>query len=232
MTWTDGPTEAYDLWNQPTSILPTVPAAPPTMSEATMVLPSISINAVDTDEPTTVLSATPASDALDEQPSVARSSAIMAAGSLVSRVTGLLRTIAIGAAIGAFTVGNAYGLANNLPNMVYELLLGGVLGSVLVPYLTRARLNDKDRGEAFAQRLMTLSLAFLVVATTLAVAAAPLLTRLFAILQHGGSSHAEVLHLTTVLGYLILPEILFYGFAALAAAILNTRGHFAAPTWT
>ncbi|HEY2795783.1 MAG TPA: murein biosynthesis integral membrane protein MurJ, partial [Micromonosporaceae bacterium] len=231
MTWTDGPTEAYDLWNQPTAILPIVPATAPVMSEATMVLPTIPVDGT-AGEPTTVLAATPATNALDEQPSVAKSSAIMAAGSMVSRVTGLLRTIAIGAAIGASTVGNAYGLANNLPNMVYELLLGGVLGSVLVPYLTRARLNDKDRGEAFAQRLMTLTLAFLVVATTLAVAAAPLLTKLFAVLQHTGSNTAEVTHLTTVLGYLILPEILFYGFAALAAAILNTRGHFAAPTWT
>jgi putative peptidoglycan lipid II flippase len=167
-----------------------------------------------------------------DQPSVARSSAIMAAGSLVSRVTGLARTVAIGAAIGAAGVGNAYGLSNNLPNMVYELLLGGVLGSVLVPFLTRARIRDRDRGQAYAQRLMTLSLVFLAGATVVAVVAAPLLTQLFALTQKNPAPTTDQLHLTTTLSYLILPEIFFYGIAALGAAILNTRGHFAAPTWT
>jgi putative peptidoglycan lipid II flippase len=166
----------------------------------------------------------------DEGPSVARSSAIMAAGSLVSRITGLMRTVAIGAALGAGFVGDSYNLSNNLPNMVYELLLGGVLGSVLVPFLTRARIRDTDRGQAYAQRLMTLALVFLGGATVIAVAAAPLLTTLFSALQKNPTS--DQLHLTTTLSYLILPEIFFYGIAALVAAILNTRGHFAAPTWT
>ncbi len=268
MTWTDGPTEALDLGNESTMILPVVRIDPPVTGrpgdDTTMIMPAVRsydpdrtevMRAIPTDapprhaavddEPPNAMS--PDLAATSDSPSVARSSAVMAAGSLVSRITGLMRTIAISAAIGAVGIGNAYGLANNLPNMVYELLLGGVLGSVLVPYLTRARLNDPDKGEAYAQRLMTLTLSFLAVATVVAVAAAPLLTQLFAITSHhtatatvGGpaaQAHAAAeaaaqLHLTTMLGYLILPEIIFYGFAALAAAILNTRGHFAAPTWT
>jgi putative peptidoglycan lipid II flippase len=252
MTWTDGPTEALDLGNEPTMLLPVVrldqPAPAYAPNDATAIMPAI--RAYDADR-TEVMAAIPASSApsapvsapppaapggselgaTSESASVAKSSAIMAAGSLASRITGLMRTVAISAAIGGGMVGNAYGLANNLPNMVYELLLGGVLGSVLVPYLTRARLNDPDRGEAYAQRLMTLTLTFLAGATVLAVAAAPALTSLFAITQHANANAGER-HLTTMLGYLILPEIIFYGFAALAAAILNTRGHFAAPTWT
>jgi putative peptidoglycan lipid II flippase len=231
MTWTDGPTEAFNLVNEATVLLPVVP----TSSESTMILPVIGGSGGYGGELTQVIPPPGSSEAAralaDEQPSVARSSAIMAAGSLVSRITGLLRTVMIGAAIGASFVGNPYNLSNNLPNMVYELLLGGVLGSVLVPYLTRARLNDADRGQAYAQRLMTLTLTFLAGATVIAVLAAPLLTRLFSITQHPAAT-ADQLHLTTTLSYLILPEILFYGFAALAAAILNTRGHFAAPTWT
>jgi putative peptidoglycan lipid II flippase len=226
MTWTEGPTEAYSLRNEATVLLPVVTAA----SESTMLLPVVNGYGPPAGRYYAAPAPTSINSIADEQPSVVKSSAIMAAGSLVSRVTGLLRTIAISAALGAGIVGNSYGLANNLPNMVYELLLGGVLGSVLVPYLTRARLNDPDRGQAYAQRLMTLALSFLAGATILAVLAAPLLTRLFAITQKHPS--ADVVHLTTSLGYLILPEILFYGFAALAAAILNTRGHFAAPTWT
>ncbi len=163
----------------------------------------------------------------DEQPSIARSSAIMAAGSMVSRVTGLIRTVALGAAIGAATVGNAYNLSNTLPNMVYELLLGGVLSSVVVPLLMKARTQDRDRGEAYTQRLLTLATIFLAGATVLAVVAAPLLTQLVA-----GHSPTADKHLITSLSYLILPEIFFYGIAALLAGVLNTRGHFMAPMWS
>jgi putative peptidoglycan lipid II flippase len=232
MTWNDRPWEPYDLANEATVLLPVVPVA----SESTMVLPETFGYDPDRTQLLPAISVPPAPEVVaavaDEQPSVARSSAIMAAGSLVSRITGLLRTVMIGAAIGASVVGNSYNLSNNLPNMVYELLLGGVLGSVLVPYLTRARLSDADRGQAYAQRLMTLTLTFLAGATVIAVAAAPLLTHLFSITQKHPTPTSAQLHLTTTLSYLILPEILFYGFAALAAAILNTRGHFAAPTWT
>ncbi len=159
--------------------------------------------------------------------SVTRNSAVMAVGSLVSRLTGFVRTVAIGAAIGAKAFSDDYTLANTLPNMVYELLLGGVLASVVVPLLVRARTRDADRGEAYTQRLLSLATIFLAGATVLAVLLAPLLTELVA-----GSSSEINKHLTTVLGYLLLPEIFFYGVAALLAAILNTRGHFAAPMWT
>ncbi|GII22289.1 murein biosynthesis integral membrane protein MurJ [Planosporangium mesophilum] len=189
--------------SQPTVVLPTVPPTGP------------------------VPPGEPASPG-DGGGSVARNSAVMAALSVVSRVTGFLRTATIGAAIGSAALADDYNLANNLPNMVYELLLGGVLASVVVPLLVRARTNDPDRGEAYAQRLLTLATVFLAVATVAAVAAAPLLTRLMA----NADTPAADRDLITILGYLLLPEIFFYGVAALLAAILNTRGHFAAPMWT
>jgi putative peptidoglycan lipid II flippase len=163
----------------------------------------------------------------DGASSVARNSATMAVGSIVSRVTGFLRTATIGAAIGAAAVSDNYNLANTLPNMVYELLLGGVLASVIVPLLVRARTTDTDRGEAYTQRLLTLATVFLAAATVVAIAAAPLLTAVMA-----SRAPSADKHLITVLAYLLLPEIFFYGIAALLAAILNTRGHFAAPMWT
>ncbi len=183
-------------------------------------------------EATTVLPIVAADGHSDDAPpegsSVARHGAVMAAGSLVSRLTGFVRTVAIGAAIGAAVVSDDYTLANTLPNMVYELLLGGVLASVVVPLLVRAKNRDDDGGVAYSQRLLTLATIFLAGATVVAVAAAPLLTSLFA----GPKTLAVDRQLITVLGYLLLPEIFFYGMAALFAAVLNTRGHFAAPMWT
>ncbi len=151
----------------------------------------------------------------------------MALGSIASRVTGFVRTAAIGAAIGVAAIGNDYSLANTLPGMVYELLLGGVLASVVVPLLVRARTRDADRGEAYAQRLLSLAVIFLAGATVVAVACAPLFT---AVLANDKTTTADR-DLITTLSYLLLPMIFFYGMAALFAAVLNTRGHFAAPTF-
>ncbi|WP_425560354.1 murein biosynthesis integral membrane protein MurJ [Luedemannella flava] len=170
----------------------------------------------------------PADDTGDLGGSVARNSALMAVLSIVSRATGLLRTAAIGAAIGAGLVADSYTIANTLPNMVYELLLGGVLASVVVPLLVRARTRDTDKGEAYAQRLFTLATVFLGAATLVAVAMAPLFTLFFT----DSDTSPATSQLTTTLSYLLLPEIFFYGMAALFAALLNTHGHFAAPMWT
>src|SRR5690606_32824369 len=154
---------------------------------------------------------------------VAGHSAVMALGSIVSRVTGFLRTVIIAAALGSTLVGNAYTTAQWFPGMVYELLLGGILTSVLVPVLVRARRREPDRGEAYPQRLVTLAVLALAVTTALAVAAAPLLAWI---------SRSPTPELVTTLSYLILPTIFFYGMSGLLTAVLNTRGHFAAPMWT
>jgi len=158
-----------------------------------------------------------------EQGSAAGHSAVMALGSLVSRVTGFLRTVVIAAALGSTLVGNAYTTAQWFPGMVYELLLGGILTSVLVPVLVRARKAEPDQGEAYTQRLVTLAVLALGATTLLAVAAAPLLALLLAV--------PDSRSLVTALSYLILPTIFFYGMAGLLTAVLNTRGHFAAPMW-
>lgn len=159
--------------------------------------------------------------------SLLRHSAVMAAGSLVSRLTGFLRTAVIAAALGSTLVGDAYTTAQFIPGMIYELLLGGILTSVVVPLLVRARTRDSDGGDAYAQRLLTLAVLALGATTLLAVVAAPTLTALLA----GTESTPASRDLITALGYLILPTIFFYGLAALLAAVLNTRDHFAAPMW-
>ncbi len=157
--------------------------------------------------------------------SAAANSMVMAVGSLVSRGTGFIRNLMIGAALGNL-VGNAYTTALFLPNQVYEFLLGGVLTSVLVPVLVRRRKADPDRGEAYAQRLLTLAVVALAVAVLIALVLAPVLTAIYA-----GGKDDDYQGLVTKLSFLMLPMLFFTGVSALIAAVLNTRGHFAAPMW-
>jgi putative peptidoglycan lipid II flippase len=155
---------------------------------------------------------------------LARSGVAMATGTLASRVTGFLRTAVIAAAIG-LPVGDSYNVANTIPNILYDLLLGGVLTSVVVPLLVQAA-EDEDRGEGYAERLVTLVLATLTVATVIGVALAPQIVRLYG---HGLDSGQRGLA-TTLLRF-FLPQVIFYGVGAVFGAILNTRGSFAAPMW-
>ncbi|MET8090079.1 murein biosynthesis integral membrane protein MurJ [Micromonospora sp. NPDC005220] len=159
--------------------------------------------------------------------SAAANSAVMAIGSLVSRGTGFLRTLALTAALGGALVGDAYTTAQILPGMVYEFLLGGILTSVLIPVLVRRRRVDTDGGQAYAQRLLTLAVLTLAGAALLAVLSAGLLTKLYA----GDNTGESFRDLVKALSYLMLPMIFFTGLSALISAVLNTRGHFAAPMW-
>ncbi|GIF08845.1 murein biosynthesis integral membrane protein MurJ [Actinoplanes siamensis] len=153
-------------------------------------------------------------------------SAIMAIGSLVSRVIGFVRNALIGMALGA-GVGDAYTSAQFLPNQIYELLLGGILSSVLIPLLVRRRKADPDGGQAFTQKLLTFAVVSLGLATLLVVAAAPVITAI----QASDENSAAYRDLVTHFAYLILPIIFFTGVSALIGAVLNVRGHFAAPMW-
>ncbi|WP_433552072.1 murein biosynthesis integral membrane protein MurJ [Micromonospora zamorensis] len=158
--------------------------------------------------------------------SAATNSAVMAIGSLVSRGTGFLRTLVLTAALGS-AIGNAYTTAQILPGMVYEFLLGGILTSVLIPVLVRRRKFDGDGGQAYTQRLLTLAVLALGSAAVVAVLLAPVLTWLYA----SDESSTDYQKLVTALARLMLPMIFFTGLSALISAVLNTRGHFAAPMW-
>lgn len=151
----------------------------------------------------------------------------MALGTLASRVTGLLRQLVLVAAIGQLALANSYNFANTLPNTVYNLAIGGILTSVIVPLLVNAAKRDSDRGEKYDQRLFTLVTAFLFVLTLVATAAAAPIARLYDPTATGNEEHVLV-----IFAYFFIPQIFFYGVTSLAGAILNARGHFAAPMWT
>lgn len=163
-----------------------------------------------------------------EPGSTAGNSAVMAVGSLISRVIGFVRTVMLGAALGgaAGSIGDAYTNAQFLPGQIYELLLGGILSSVLVPMLVRRRKADPDGGQAYTQKLLTLAVVALGIATVITVA----LASVFTMIQASGGTK-EYQRLVTVFAYLILPIIFFMGLSALLSAVLNVRGHFAAPVW-
>jgi putative peptidoglycan lipid II flippase len=156
-----------------------------------------------------------------------KSSAGMAVGTVVSRGTGFVRTIVFAVALGTTTIGNAYNNANNLPNTVYYLMLGGVFTSVIVPLLVRAAKRDADHGEAYAQRVFTLGVVTLLGVTVVATALAAPIVSLYA-----GSFTGEQRHVTVIWAYFFMPQIFFYGMSSLISAVLNTRNSFAAPMWT
>ena len=159
--------------------------------------------------------------------SLVRSSGVMAIGTLASRGTGFLRTLVLVYAVGVTGVANAYNNANTLPNTVYDLMLGGILTSVVVPLLVSAAKRDRDRGEAYDQRMFTLGTVALLALTVLATLAASLLVDLYAHAITGPERHLMV-----IFAYFFIPQIFFYGVSSLAGAVLNARGHFAAPMWT
>lgn len=164
-------------------------------------------------------------DNAGETTSLTRASGVMAIGTIASRATGMLRTLVIAAAIGSGTLADAYNIPNAAPNAVYDLLLGGILTSVVVPLLVKAAKDDAAIGEAYAQRLLTVVAVLLGAFTIIAVVFAPVVVDIY-----GGFSGSQRTLAVTFARY-FLPQIFFYGMSATIGAILNTRNRFAAPMW-
>jgi putative peptidoglycan lipid II flippase len=158
-----------------------------------------------------------------------KSSAVMAAGTMVSRLTGFIRSALIVSALGLGFLGDSFQVAYQLPTMIYILTVGGGLNSVFVPQLVRAMKDDEDGGEAFANRLLTLVMVALGVLTALAMFAAPLLVRLLSVSVADNPAANDVA--VTFTRY-FLPSIFFMGIHVVMGQILNARGKFGAMMWT
>jgi putative peptidoglycan lipid II flippase len=160
------------------------------------------------------------------KPSLLKASGSMAIATLTSRITGFLWKLMLAHAVGLGIINDSFTVANTLPNSIFELLLGGVLTSVVVPVLVRAQKGDADGGQRFVQQLLTLATVILGIGTVLALICAPLLTWLFVT-----ESDASNPTLVNILAYLLLPQIFFYGLSALAGAILQAKQIFGPPAW-
>ncbi|MEU3981550.1 murein biosynthesis integral membrane protein MurJ [Streptomyces sp. NPDC026672] len=158
-----------------------------------------------------------------------KSSALMAAGTMVSRLTGFIRSAMIVSALGVGLLGDTFQVAYQLPTMIYILTVGGGLNSVFVPQLVRAMKEDEDGGEAFANRLLTLVMVALGALTVLAVAGGPLLIRL---LSDPVASDPAANHVGVTFVRYFLPSIFFMGIHVVMGQILNARGKFGAMMWT
>ncbi|MET7938251.1 murein biosynthesis integral membrane protein MurJ [Streptomyces sp. NPDC005322] len=158
-----------------------------------------------------------------------KSSAVMAAGTIVSRLTGFLRTLVMAAAIGVGTLNDTYQVANVLPTMIYVLVGGGALNSVFIPQLVRAMKTDKDGGEAYANRLLTLVIVLLVGVTTVCVLAAPLLVQT---MSPSAAQNERQMEVGVTFTRYCLPTMFFMGVHVVLGQILNARGRFGAMMWT
>ncbi|WP_416985130.1 murein biosynthesis integral membrane protein MurJ [Streptomyces sp. T028] len=159
----------------------------------------------------------------------ARSSVLMALGTVVSRATGLIRQVLQAAALGTGLLATTYNTANTVPTSLYTLLIGGALNSVLVPQLVRARSAHADGGRAYEQRLVTLVVSVLAVGTALAVWAAP---QIVSVYLRDTPDHHEAYELTVVFARFLLPQIFFYGLFNMYGQVLNARERFGAMMWT
>ncbi|MFF4493837.1 murein biosynthesis integral membrane protein MurJ [Streptomyces sp. NPDC001546] len=181
------------------------------------------MTATDTRAPAAEARQTPAAGS-----SVLRSGALMAAGSLVSRATGFVRSAVVLAALGAGFLGDGYAVANTVPNILYMLLIGGALNAVFVPELVRAARQHRDGGAAYTDRLLTACALALLALTAAAVLAAPLIVDAYTPASYSAAERNTVV----ALARFCLPQILFYGLFTLLGQILNARGRFGAMMWT
>jgi putative peptidoglycan lipid II flippase len=160
---------------------------------------------------------------------ILKSSAVMAAGTLVSRLTGFVRSMMIVAALGLAVLGETFQVAYQLPTMIYILTVGGGLNSVFVPQLVRAMKNDADGGEAYANRLLTLVMVALAALTGLAMLGAPLLVRA---LSDSIATEPAANDVAVTFSLYFLPTIFFMGIHVVMGQILNARNRFGAMMWT
>jgi len=166
-----------------------------------------------------------------EQSRILSSSAVMASGTIVSRMSGFFRSILLAAALGAGLHADVFNISNTIPNMLYILLAGGIFNAVLVPQLVRAMKNDADGGEAYTNRIVTLAGLFLLGVTVLLVLAAPWVMQLFLASDFNSPENAAQRASVIDFARFCLPQVFFYGMFVLVGQILNARGRFGPMMW-
>ncbi|MGH2786470.1 MAG: murein biosynthesis integral membrane protein MurJ [Actinomycetota bacterium] len=166
--------------------------------------------------------------------SLVRASAVMSIGTILSRVTGLLRLIAITAALGVAEgrLADSYNLANMVPNLLYYLILGGILAAVFVPvFVELLEKEGRDKAWETASALINVVLIVLTGVTILGILAAPWIAEFYAARLEGQEGQAQQEALTFLMR-LLIPQIVFYGLSAMVTGLLNAHKRFGAPMYT
>jgi putative peptidoglycan lipid II flippase len=165
-----------------------------------------------------------------EARALVRSTAVMSVGTALSRVTGFLRVSAMAFALGVTEtrLADSYNVANNLPNIIYELILGGVLTSVLVPVFVAHRARGQEDAWESARAVMTVAIVLLGIIMLIGILAAPWIVRLYT-LRVPIEDRAQVQALSTFFLRIFMPQIALYGIGAVATGLLNAHRRFAVP---
>ena len=171
------------------------------------------------------------SESETEQQRVLGNAAVMAVGTLFSRMSGFVRSALLAAALGNQLHADLFTIANTIPNMLYILLAGGVVNAVLVPQLVRSMRNDRDGGEAYTSRIVTLAAMFLGLVTVVLVVAAPYVMDVFLDSKYDDPALAEQRDSIVAFARFCLPQVFFYGMYVLVGQILNARGSFGPMMW-
>ncbi len=158
-----------------------------------------------------------------------RASGIMALGTIISRITGFIRGILIVAVLGSALLADTYNVANTMPNILYNLLVGGALTAIFIPQLVRS-FDHEDGGDGFASRLITTISIILFALVALGMYFAPTLVRLYApeFFTTGFEVEKEIAIAFT---RYCLPQIFFLGLFTMLGQVANARGSFAPLMW-
>jgi putative peptidoglycan lipid II flippase len=158
----------------------------------------------------------------------------MSFGTVLSRITGVARLAAIAAALGLAEtkLTDTYNLANTAPNIIYELVLGGILTSVFVPvFVELLEKEGRERAWEVASAIINVSMVVLVAITIIGILAAPLIAKFYAFRLEAEQAQLQEEILSFLLP-LFIPQIIFYALAAMTAGLLQAHKRFGAPMYT
>lgn len=171
--------------------------------------------------------ATPAPEA--PRRSMGKSAALMAVGTMLSRLTGFGRTLALVYVLGLKDLGDAYSGANTVPNIVFELVVGGVLSASIVPVFTRVfTTEDEDDAWRAVSAICTIIVVALTAVTLIVLAFAPWIIDLYTT-KSNEISLADKRDIATTLLRFFVPQLAIYGFISVATGLLHAKRQFAAP---
>jgi murein biosynthesis integral membrane protein MurJ len=168
------------------------------------------------------------------QRSLGRASAMLAAGTMISRVLGFAKTFVLAYAIGQThsPAADAFAVSNQIPNNIYALIAGGLLSAVLIPQIVRSMKQNADGGVSYVNKIVTLGATAFLVITVVATVIAPVLVRLYASQATDGKGFSpEQTDLAVALAFWCLPQILFYALYSLLGEVLNAKQVFGPFTW-
>jgi putative peptidoglycan lipid II flippase len=169
----------------------------------------------------------------------------MASGTLVSRITGFVRVLVLAWVLGFTPIADAFNLSNTVPNMLFDLVLGGIATATFIPvFVERLALDGERRAWKSISSVVTGALIVLAAASVLAWFLAPYIIDGFTFLQRTSSAHETAANLAherlvaiqqrtvaTDLLRFFVPQIFFYGVIGVATALLNIRRRFGIATW-